>query len=52
VNSEVASKGRKVRFEMFTAIVFGWSKVFQQAADFASDLGPDRVISISHSEGK
>ncbi len=43
---------RVVRFEMFTALLSGWSKVFQKAADFASTVDPERLISISHSESK
>lgn len=46
-----AAEGREVRFEMFTALLASWTQVFQEAADFASKLGPDRLISISHSEG-
>ena len=29
-----------------------WDELFQQAATFAAGLGPDRVISISHSADK
>jgi hypothetical protein len=27
-----------------------WEELFREAADFATTIGPDRVISISHSE--
>ena len=27
-----------------------WDSLFAQAAEFASQIGPDRVINISHSE--
>ena len=29
-----------------------WQSLFREAADFATEVGPDRVISISHSEDK
>jgi hypothetical protein len=40
---------KTVRFEMFRGALITWSQLFRQAADFASGLGPDRVINISHS---
>jgi hypothetical protein len=40
----------QVRFELFRAAWASWQSLFQQAADFASRLGPTRLISISHSE--
>ena len=43
---------RVVRFEMFRGVMATWPDLFQQAADFASTLGPDRLITISHSEDK
>lgn len=36
-------------FEVFRGTPITWDELFQQAADFASGVGPDRVISISHS---
>ncbi len=41
---------RTVAFEIFQGTLITWEELFQQAADFASGLGPDRVISISHSD--
>lgn len=41
---------RHVRFETFRGAFITWSRLFQQAADFAFGVGPDRVINISHSE--
>lgn len=38
-----------VRFEMFRGTLLSWQDLFAQAAAFASSLGRDRVISISHS---
>jgi len=40
----------RVRFRKFRATLMTWDELFQQAADFASSLGPERVISISHSD--
>ena len=38
-------------YQVFRAGAFTtWETVFTQAADFATALGPERVISISHSE--
>lgn len=40
---------RTVKFEMFRGTLTTWNTLFQEAADFASEVGPDRVISVSHS---
>lgn len=40
----------EMRFRKFSAIIKSWETVFQEAADFASTIGRDRVVSISHSE--
>jgi hypothetical protein len=39
-----------VRFEIFRGIVAGWPELFEKASAFATELGPNRLISISHSE--
>ena len=39
-----------VNFRIFRSGFSAWDTLFQQAADFASELGPDRLINISHSE--
>lgn len=39
-----------VRFKVFRGAFIKWETLFAQAAEFASGLGPDRLISISHSE--
>jgi hypothetical protein len=39
-----------VNFRIFRSALIAWDALFQQAADFASELGPDRLINISHSE--
>ena len=43
---------RQVQFEMFRGTFESWNSLFTQAAEFATSLGPDRLISISHSEDK
>lgn len=45
-------QSRSVKFEMFRGVMATWPQLFQQAADFATRLGPDRLITISHSEDK
>ena len=40
----------RVRFRTFRAKFETWRDLFQQAADFASSLGPDHLIAISHSD--
>ena len=40
----------QVRFEVFRGYLSTWHALFSHAADFASQVGRDRVISISHSE--
>jgi uncharacterized glyoxalase superfamily protein PhnB len=41
---------REVKFEEFRGIMATWTDLFSQAAAFASGIGPDRLIGISHSE--
>ncbi len=40
----------RVEFRIFRASFRSWEELFAEAADFASRLGRDRLISISHSE--
>ena len=40
----------RATFRLFRGTMTTWNSLFQQAADFATSVGPDRVISISHSE--
>lgn len=40
----------KVRFEVFRSSLASWESLFQQAADFATSIGQEKLISISHSE--
>ena len=40
----------QVNFKHFRSSMSSWDKLFRQAAEFATQVGPQRVISISHSE--
>ena len=39
-----------VKFEMFRGTIATWDQLFAEAAEFATRLGRERLISISHSE--
>lgn len=41
-----------VEFEVYRGTWASWEELFRRAAMFASSIGKDRVISISHSEDK
>ena len=41
-----------VRFEVFRGIMATWPELFERAAEFATQLGRDRLITIAHSEDK
>jgi hypothetical protein len=41
--------GRKVEFRMFRGVMASWAALFEEAAQFATEIGPERLISISHS---
>ena len=38
-----------VHFRMFKGVIKSWDKLFQEAAEFASSISRERLISISHS---
>jgi hypothetical protein len=40
----------KVKFKTFRGIFCGWEKLNADAAEFATVIGKDRVINISHSQ--
>ena len=40
----------QVRFQVFRGIMSSWDELFSQAAEFATRVGPERLISIAHSE--
>jgi hypothetical protein len=39
----------RAKFEVFRGTFATWTTLFSEAAHFAGVIGPDRVISISHS---
>lgn len=41
-----------VDFRVFRGAFISWQSLFTQAAQFATEVGPERLISISHSEDK
>jgi uncharacterized glyoxalase superfamily protein PhnB len=43
---------REVKSELFRGVIASWPELFEQAATFASRIGRDRLITISHSEDK
>ena len=38
------------QFKVFRSTLESWESLFQQAAAFATEIGPDNLIGISHSE--
>lgn len=40
--------GNSIQFEVFRGTLITWGKLFQQAADFAAEIGEQRLINISH----
>ena len=40
----------RVRCRMFRGTIKPWEQLFDEAAEFASSLRPEELISISHSE--
>lgn len=49
-HSGVANNTKKVQYRVFRGIWTSFEELFSQAANFASLLGPERLISISHCE--
>ena len=43
---------RTVQYKMFRGTLASWDELFANAAEFATQLGPGRLICISHSEDK
>ena len=39
----------QVRFKYFNSSISTWDALFGEAAEFASAIGPERLINISHS---
>ncbi len=38
----------KVRYQVFKSQYRSWDDLFKEASDFASKIGPERLINISH----
>jgi hypothetical protein len=41
-----------VKFEVFRGVMATWPQLFEEAANFATRIGRDRLITISHSEDR
>lgn len=41
----------RVRYEVFQSSIESWQSLFDQAAEFATHVGQNRLIGISQSEG-
>jgi hypothetical protein len=41
-----------VKYEVFRGTLETWDSLFEQAAEFATQVGRERLIGISHSEDK
>ena len=46
----MASTRMAVRFKMFRGTIATWDQLFAEAAEFATTVGRERLITISHSE--
>jgi hypothetical protein len=44
------SRHNTVKFKVFRGVMASWPDLFQQASEFATQLGRERLITISHSE--
>jgi hypothetical protein len=42
----------RMAYRVFRGTFATWEKLFTEAARFATDTGPERVVSISHSEDR
>lgn len=40
----------QMNFRIFRSMFTSWEELFAEAARFCTEIGPDRVVSISHSE--
>ena len=39
----------KLKYEYFRGTLISWQSLFAKAAEFASNLPPERIVNISHS---
>ena len=42
----------KMKFKMFRGLFASWDTLFTHASEFATKIGKDRVINISHSNSR
>lgn len=42
----------RVQYKIFESSTASWDSLFDEVAKFASEIGPKRLIGISHSEGR
>jgi hypothetical protein len=42
----------RVKYKVFQSSTASWESLFDEVAQFASEVGPKRLIGISHSEGR
>ena len=42
----------KVKYQVFRGTFTSWKTLFSQAAEFATEIGKDKLINISHSENQ
>jgi hypothetical protein len=47
-----ASVKWQAKYQMFRGTLATWEELFGQAAQFATEIGPERLITISHSEDR
>ena len=40
----------KVEFKTFRGMLISWEDLFQQACEFATQIGKEKLINISHSD--
>ena len=42
----------RAKYRMFRGTLATWDELFGEAGDFANEIGPERLITISHSEDR
>jgi len=47
---EMSDNRWTAKFRIFRGMLVTWERLFSDAAQFASEVGSERLISISHSE--
>jgi hypothetical protein len=48
-SSEAAKKDWRLAYKYFRGTFATWDDLFSEAAQFATEVGPERVVGISHS---